>query len=101
MKCTCYLRSFRVTKVTFVLGMTSSTSTTPQEDLESTSVEPSQQSKPETSTSTDGHNENNASVSAEEQEQSAILETMDADSCVLRQRRIAFYDNRRDTLISK
>lgn len=41
------------------------------------------------------------SQTAEEQEQNAIIETMDADDSVLRQRRIVFYDNRRDTLVGE
>lgn len=41
-----------------------------------------------------------AAASIEEQEQNAIVQTMDADSSsVLRQRRIAFYEYRHDTLI--
>lgn len=65
---------------------------------EATATRTAPNKPPEAGTSISG--QANTSVTAEEQEQSAIVQTMDADtSNVLRQRRIAFYDHRHDTLI--
>lgn len=62
-------------------------------------MEPIASNKPPgASTSVEQQNPDETDNSVDD-EQNAIVETMDTDNCVLRQRRLAFYDNRRDTLI--
>lgn len=67
-------------------------------ESEATAAHTATNKPPEAGTSISGQTHTN--VTPEEQELSAIVQTMDANtSNVLRQRRIAFYDHRHDTLI--
>lgn len=77
---------------------TSNTSEASTETLHSESMEPIASNKPPEASTSVEQNTNETENSVDD-EQNAIVETMDRDNCVLRQRRLAFYDNRRDTLI--
>lgn len=71
-----------------------SEATLPPENMETSSA--NKPPEADTSINTEGGDGLSTNI---EQEQNAIVETMDTDnSCGLRQRRLAFYDHRQNTL---
>lgn len=87
--------------VTFLyIKGTSNNSEVSTETLRSESMEPIASNKPPQASTSVEQQSTDETENSVDTEQNAIVETMDTDNyCVLRQRRLAFYDNRRDTLI--
>lgn len=69
-------------------------------ETEDAATQPTSRKPPEASTSVDGRSSEPATTNPEEQEQNTIVQTMDAETTLIRKRKSAYY-SRHQTLISK